>query len=222
MSARDQAAPIGLDDLLKAYMIGYFPMADARDDPRLYWVAPEKRGVLPLDAFHVSKSLRKTVRRDVYNVRVDTAFQDVIEACAQARPERPETWINAEILRLYCGLFDRGFAHSVECWKDDRLVGGLYGVCLGGAFFGESMFSTATDASKVALVHLVGRLRAGGYDLLDTQFKTDHLSQFGVIDISKQDYLIRLEKALQMRADFYSLPSTVSGADIMQSMTQTS
>lgn len=208
--------------LLRAYAAGVFPMAEDRDDPMLYWIDPEQRGILPLEAFHVPRSLAWTVRHDPFAVRIDTAFRRVIESCAAPARGRETTWINDEIIALYAGLFDLGHAHSVECWRGDALVGGLYGVSLGGAFFGESMFSAATDASKVALVHLVARLRAGGYTLLDTQFVTTHLSRFGAVEIPRQDYHARLAAALEVEGDFYRLPVGMSGAGILQSMTQTS
>jgi leucyl/phenylalanyl-tRNA--protein transferase len=188
--------------LLKAYAIGVFPMAERHDDPRVYFVDPDQRGVLPLDAFHPSRRLLRTVRQRRFEIRVDTAFLDVIDACAEARPERPETWINESIRRLYVELHAQGHAHSVEAWREGRLVGGLYGVKLGAAFFGESMFSRETDASKVALVHLVDMLRAGGFRLLDTQFVTRHLMRFGAIEIPRADYRRRLAEALQHVAIF--------------------
>ena len=184
------------DHLIACYRRGVFPMADARDDDRIFLIDPEHRGVLPLDAFHVPRRLARTVRSDVYEVRVDTAFEAVVASCAAAKPNRPDTWINHPIERLYGDLFRRGQAHSVECWKDGRLAGGLYGVSLGRAFFGESMFSRARDASKVALVHLVARLIVGGYVLLDTQFITEHLTQFGAVEIDREDYRGRLGAAL--------------------------
>lgn len=175
-------------------------MAERRDDPALYWVAPERRGVIPLDAFHVPKRLARTVRSDRYRVTSDFAFVDVMRGCAEAAEGREESWINAEILRLYSALHASGYAHSVECWDGDTLVGGLYGVRLGGAFFGESMFSRSRDASKVALVHLVARLKAGGFVLLDTQFLTAHLAQFGTIEIPQAAYLARLKRAISVIA----------------------
>ena len=166
-------------DLLACYARGVFPMADAREDARVFLIDPERRGVIPLHAFHVSRRLARTVRGEPFEIRTDTAFRAVVQACAESGPGRTETWINHPIEDLYVDLHERGFAHSVECWRDDQLVGGLYGVSLGGAFFGESMFSRRRDASKVALVHLVARLIAGGYRLLDSQFMTAHLTQFG-------------------------------------------
>ena len=185
-------------------------MAEDRNDPTIYWVDPEIRGVLPFDSFHVSRSLRKYIRRSGLELRVDTAFGDVIDACAGSGPGRVTTWINRTIESLYVDLFDIGHAHSVECWREDRLVGGLYGVSIGGAFFGESMFSRETDASKVAMVHLVARLRAGGFRLLDTQFVTDHLARFGAVEIPRADYLRLLADALKAPNDFYSLATDSS------------
>jgi leucyl/phenylalanyl-tRNA--protein transferase len=190
------------DLLLRAYAAGIFPMADGRDDPELFWVDPDFRGILPLDGFHVPKRLKRTLRAEPYRVTVDTAFRRTVAACAAPRPGSPDSWINAEIKRLYGLLFEAGHAHSVECWQGETLVGGLYGVTLGGAFFGESMFSTANDASKIALVYLVAQLRAGGFTLLDTQFKTDHLAQFGVIEIARAEYRRRLDEALLQQAVF--------------------
>ncbi|MBT3702368.1 MAG: leucyl/phenylalanyl-tRNA--protein transferase [Alphaproteobacteria bacterium] len=214
------------DLVLQAYAIGVFPMADGREDDHIFWVDPDKRGILPLDKFHVSKRLRKTVRNDHFVVTVDTDFKGVMEACAEDTPRRSSTWINDEIIDLYVALFKRGYAHSVECYllEDGKrtLVGGLYGVSMGGAFFGESMFTRVRDASKVALVHLVGRLNAGGYQLLDTQFVTDHLAGFGAIEIPRDVYQVRLQKALEKAANFYSTPAEVDGSSILQSITQTS
>ncbi len=186
--------------LLRAYAEGLFPMAERRGDPTLYWVSPEKRGIIPLDAFHVPHRLARTVRSDVFTVTADTAFRDVMEACAAPAPGREETWINDEIVRLYCALHSSGHAHSVECWQNGELVGGLYGVRLGAAFFGESMFSRARDASKVALVHLVDGLKRGGFVLLDSQFITAHLARFGAIEIPREQYLMKLAYALSRDA----------------------
>jgi leucyl/phenylalanyl-tRNA--protein transferase len=188
--------------LLAAYAVGVFPMAESADDPELFWVDPEDRGIIPLEAFHIPRRLRRLIRQRPFRVTCDTAFPAVIRACAEASEKRPNTWINDEIIRLYEGLFAQGAAHSVECWREGALAGGLYGVALGAAFFGESMFSRATDASKIALVHLVARLRAGGYRLLDTQFLTPHLARFGGIEISRAHYHRRLAAALAHRASF--------------------
>jgi leucyl/phenylalanyl-tRNA--protein transferase len=186
--------------LLRAYAEGLFPMAERRGDPTLYWVSPEKRGIIPLDTFHVPHRLARTMRSGAFTVTADTAFRDVIEACAAPAPGREETWINDEILRLYCALHSTGHAHSIECWQDRELVGGLYGVRLGAAFFGESMFSRARDASKVALVHLVDGLKRGGFVLLDSQFITAHLARFGAIEIPREQYLMKLAHALSRDA----------------------
>jgi len=186
--------------LLSAYAQGLFPMAERRDDPTLYWVSPEKRGVIPLDGLHVPKRLARTVRSNRYRITSDQAFVEVMRACAEPAPGREQTWINDEILRLYTALHAGGHAHSVECWDGDRLAGGLYGVSLGAAFFGESMFSTLRDASKVALVALVDILRGSGFMLLDTQFLTHHLAQFGAYEIPREEYLARLHAAIAREA----------------------
>jgi leucyl/phenylalanyl-tRNA--protein transferase len=189
-------------DLLSCYARGVFPMADAREDDRVFLIDPERRGVIPLDGFHVSRRLARTVRQEPFDIRIDTAFRAVVQACAASGRGRTETWINHPIEELYVDLHARGYAHTVECWLGADMVGGLYGVSLGGAFFGESMFSRRTDASKVALVHLVARLIAGGYRLLDAQFITEHLSQFGAVEISRFDYHRRLALALSAKGDF--------------------
>jgi leucyl/phenylalanyl-tRNA--protein transferase len=186
--------------LLRAYAQGLFPMAERRDDPALYWVSPERRGVIPLDHFHVPRRLARTVRSSRFRVSSDEAFGAVMEGCATPAPGREQTWINDEILRLYVALHAGGHAHSVECWRDGGLVGGLYGVALGAAFFGESMFSRERDASKVALVHLVDGLRRGGFVLLDTQFLTRHLAGFGAYEIPRSDYLVLLHQAIARTA----------------------
>jgi len=188
-------------------------MGEARDDPRVFLVEPDQRGVIPLDAFHIPTRLRRTVRAEPFAIRADTAFSAVLDACAASTPGREDTWINDPIRRLYLDLHARGFAHSLECWRDERLVGGLYGVTLGGAFFGESMFSRATDASKVALVHLVAHLKRGGWTLLDTQFLTDHLTQFGAVETPQPAYLRRLKTALPVRPDRTTLNQSMSGAE---------
>ena len=213
--------------LLRAYAAGIFPMSESRDDPGVFWVDPQVRGVLPLDGFHVSRRLKKTVRSDVFDVRCDTAFADVLDLCAESKKGRHKTWINAAIRNAVIGLYELGFAHSIETWHDGKLAGGLYGVALGGAFFGESMFSRARDASKVALVHLVARLKMGGFVLLDVQFITDHLRQFGAVEIPARLYLEQLEEALKVegRSYFGASSSDVEAAlDELsrQSSTQTS
>jgi leucyl/phenylalanyl-tRNA--protein transferase len=210
----------GPRELLDCYRRGVFPMADARDDPQLFLVDPDLRGVLPLDRFHLSRSLRKSVRRDVFEIRINTCFSRVMELCAEVAPDRPNTWINAPILNLYSALHRLGHAHSVEAWRDGELVGGLYGVSLKAAFFGESMFSRETDASKVALAHLVARLRAGGYRLLDTQFVTGHLETFGVEEIPRDKFHVLLEDAMMHDAEFGT--QTYCGDEAVQLITQTS
>lgn len=190
------------DDLIACYRRGVFPMADARQDERLFLVDPAKRGVIPLDGFHVSHRLARTLRQARFDVRFDSAFEAVVEACAAPTAGRPETWINRTIQQLCVELHERGEAHSVETWREGRMVGGLYGIAVGGAFFGESMFSTERDASKVALAHLVTTLRAGGFVLLDAQLLTEHLRSFGAIEISRADYHARLAKALLAVGDF--------------------
>ncbi|WP_319414053.1 leucyl/phenylalanyl-tRNA--protein transferase [uncultured Cohaesibacter sp.] len=191
--------------LLRAYACGIFPMSEGADDPTLFWIEPEMRGIIPLDNFHIPKRMQRTMRTTSFQIRVDTDFGGVMDACAASAPGRTTTWINPQIHALYRDLFDMGHSHSVEVWDGDSLVGGLYGVSLGTAFFGESMFSRARDTSKMALIHLVQRLNAGGYTLLDTQFITDHLKQFGTVEIPKAEYHALLDHAMQRRADFYAL-----------------
>lgn len=191
------------EQLLRAYAIGVFPMARDRGDPRVYWVDPDERGILPLDGFHMPRSLRKQVRQGRFTITCDKAFKDILSLCGEAAPDRPETWINDVIFDLFLELHAMGLAHSVEVWSDGVLAGGLYGLALGGAFFGESMVSRATGASKVALVHLVARLKLGGFTLLDTQFVTEHLAQFGAIEIPRGEYQGLLAEALRHQAVFY-------------------
>ncbi|MEM7544398.1 MAG: leucyl/phenylalanyl-tRNA--protein transferase [Pseudomonadota bacterium] len=204
--------------LLRAYAAGVFPMAEAADADDVLWIDPELRGTLPLNRFHLPASLAKTVRKGIYQVTVDHDFEAVINGCAN----RSTTWINDEIHRLYLGLFRMGYAHSIEVWQDARLVGGLYGVKLGGAFFGESMFSTARDASKVALVYLVARLKIGGFQLLDTQFVTDHLAQFGARSMSRSRYHDLLEVAIATAADFDRMDPDTPPYEVAQLSTQMS
>jgi len=208
-------------DLLDCYARGVFPMADARDDARVFLIDPERRGVIPLNEMHITKRLARTVRAEPYDIRTDTAFHEVVLACAASGPGRNETWINHEIEQLYVRLHELGFAHSVECWKGGELVGGLYGVSLQGAFFGESMFSRARDASKVALVHLVARLIAGGYRLLDAQFMTEHLSQFGALEISRTEYHRKLGNALAAEGSFQRA-GALAGPAALQVISQAS
>jgi leucyl/phenylalanyl-tRNA--protein transferase len=212
--------------LLRAYATGIFPMAEGRDEKTVFWVDPEQRGILPLDQFHLPRRLSRTVRNSSLEVRADTAFEAVIQACSEPAAERLETWINDEIIRSYTQLHRLGFAHSVECWRGEHLVGGLYGIALGGAFFGESMMSRERDASKIALVHLVARLRHGGYTLLDCQFITQHLKQFGTIEVLRERYLELLGEAFLITGEFYrEMPAGYLEASLLeltQSRTQTS
>lgn len=189
-------AQIDPDLLLRAYAMGVFPMADARDADGIYWIEPKERAILPLDGFHLSRSLKRTIARDRFRITADTAFERIIALCAEAADDRPDTWINGAIEQVFVALHHRGFAHSVEVWDGDRLVGGLYGLALGHAFFGESMVSRATDASKVAIAALVARLRVGDFTLLDCQFQTDHLASLGAVEVSRDDYSVLLSAAL--------------------------
>lgn len=210
------------DILLRAYSVGVFPMADSRQAPDIYWVEPRKRGIMPLDGFHLSRSLAKVIRSGRFRVTVDHGFAEVVRACAEATADRPDTWINSAIERAYADLHRRGHAHSVECWQDGQLVGGLYGVRLGAAFFGESMFSRTRDASKVALAWLVARLRAGGFALLDCQFITEHLASLGAVEISRDHYAMLLDSAVgnsprrggapRPEADFFALEARAAEA----------
>jgi leucyl/phenylalanyl-tRNA--protein transferase len=203
--------------LLKAYACGIFPMAESADDPALHWIEPEMRGIVPLDGFHVPSRLARTVRTTPFTVWVDRDFDATVGGCAEAKENRAKTWINGRIRKIYRSLFEHGHAHSVEVYDGDALVGGLYGVSLGCAFFGESMFHRARDASKIALVHLVARLRAGGYRLLDTQYVTDHLKTFGAVEVSQRRYHRMLEDAISGDADFDALPvdRPLSGAEAL-------
>jgi len=199
--------------LLRAYAAGIFPMAESSEDPELFWVDPVHRGILPLDGFHLPRRLRRTVRTGRFEICCDRDFIATMRGCAEPTSERPQTWINDEILRIYSALHEQGHAHSVEAWAHGTLVGGLYGVALGGAFFGESMFSRVSDASKVALAHLVALLRRGGFRLLDTQFVTDHLRRFGAIEISRAQYRRLLTQALATDAYFPTEP--LDGASVV-------
>jgi len=190
------------DLLLKAYSVGVFPMAEDHDDPEIFWVDPRMRGILPLNQFHVPRRLRRTVRSGLYEVTANADFNAVIEGCAETANDRPQTWINTKIIDLYTSLHHIGHAHSLECWRNGELAGGLYGVMLGGVFFGESMFSRQRDASKVALVHLMFRMHTGNFAFVDTQFITKHLTQFGAIEIPRQQYMVMLDEALKLHANF--------------------
>ena len=218
MSSRDsQLYEITPQVLLKAYACGIFPMAESADDPQLYWIEPQARGVLPLDQLEVPRKLARTIRQAHVEVRVDTDFEGVIDGCARPRPTRESTWINEPIRRLYRELYDQGHCHTVEVWHEGRLVGGLYGVALGGAFFGESMFSTMTDVSKIALVYLCARLIRGGFVLLDTQFVTAHLRQFGTIEVDKPRFHELLEPALAIStANFWALDRRAPPLEILE------
>lgn len=210
------------DLILRAYAVGIFPMAESRDDGEIHWIDPHHRGVLPLERVHVPRRLKRTIRSGRFEVRADTAFAEVIAGCAQPAEDRRDTWINPTIERLYTELHQMGFAHSIEAWREDRLVGGLYGVALGAAFFGESMFSLERDASKVALIDLVVRLRYGGYTLLDTQFLTRHLARFGAVEMPRTAFRRQLAAALARPAQFPdSLPEGALES-FLQSTTQTS
>jgi leucyl/phenylalanyl-tRNA--protein transferase len=216
MASRDDIAiEITPQVLLKAYACGIFPMAESADDPALYWIEPPQRGILPLDAVHVPRRLARTVRRCTFEVRIDFDFDGVIAGCAASRPGRRTTWINPKIRSLYLELYRTGYCHTVETWAGGRLVGGLYGVALNGAFFGESMFSFERDASKVALVYLCARLVRGGFSLLDTQFVTDHLMQFGAVEIGRPAFHQRLERALAHKADFSVLPRDAEPEEVL-------
>ena len=222
--ARGESADVVLTPelLLRGYAIGIFPMAESADDPGVHWVDPQRRGVLLPGHFHAPRSLLKTIRRQPFEIRVDSAFPAVVDACAAPAPGRTETWINGTIRDLYLDLFRIGHAHSVEAWDGGELVGGLYGVSLGGAFFGESMFSRRTDASKLCLCYLWDRLMNAGYQLLDTQFLTTHLARFGTAEIARSRYLKLLEAALPLRCDFHSAGGAGTVDSVLQSVNQTS
>src|SRR5882672_9004441 len=237
---------INPEELLLAYRLGIFPMAESRTAEEVLWVRPHERGILPLEKFHVPRRLARAVRTDIYDVTIDAAFDQVIRGCAESRPDRRETWINDPIIQVFEALHRRGFAHSVEAWHGGALVGGVYGLSLGAAFFAESKFSRMTDASKVALVHLAARLKAGGYTLLDAQFPNPHLEQFGAIAVSEERFQRLLAKALTRKGDFYGLggvagassllaaggagasgggaagPRPIAGSSVLQVITQTS
>lgn len=230
---RDSANSIHPEDILKAYTLGYFPMARSHDEQNAMWVLPEERGVLLPEAARLPRKLRKSVARDPFHITANQAFEQVIEQCAargegpgeRVRADRMETWINDQILDVYTQLHRMGFAHSLECWENDVLVGGLYGLSLGGVFFGESMFSRRTDASKIAFAHLIGRLKISGYCLIDTQFYTPHLAQFGVVEIEDSDYQILLQDGLMQHADYPVADNhsvSLSTSRVLQSITQTS
>jgi len=217
MSRHDTDLELTPELLLRAYAAGIFPMAETRETDHVFWVDPKRRGILPLETFHVPKRLRRTVRQETYEVTSNMAFAQVVATCAESNAGRDDTWINPPIEAAVNELHAMGFAHSIECWRDGELVGGLYGISLGAAFFGESMFSRARDASKVALVHLVARLRLGGFRLLDTQFVTDHLAQFGVVEVPARRYLLMLEDALKYQAAFDAEPAPEKWRNALES-----
>lgn len=200
------------DLILKAYAYGVFPMAERHDAAEIYWINPDFRGVLPLENFHIPRRLARTLRAGTFDIKVDQDFLGTIKGCAKRTQKRRDTWLNAQLIRVFTELHGRGYAHSVEAWREGRLVGGLYGIVLGAVFFGESMFSVEPDASKVALVALVERLRHGGFTLLDTQFVTTHLRRFGATELPRSQYLARLGEALSRRASFYSAEESAGGA----------
>jgi leucyl/phenylalanyl-tRNA--protein transferase len=219
---RDSANVIAIDELIKAYTLGYFPMARARDDASVVWVLPDERGFIDLADARAPRRLKRAVRSDQFEVRINTAFPEVIAACADATKARPDTWINDVIIEAYTELHYRGLVHSVECWREEKLVGGLYGVALGAAFCGESMFSRETDASKVAMVHLIARLKIGGFNFIDAQFFNEHLLQLGLKGLPNEIYQEKLAAALSKRADFLAAGDQLSTARVLQSITQTS
>lgn len=215
---KDNAPALTADLLLQAYQVGVFPMSEGRDDPEVFWVDPRMRGVFPLDGFRISRSLARRMRQNAFTITYDAAFADVVRGCA----DRDETWINATIFDLYCALHDSGFAHSIEVWDKERLVGGVYGVTIGAAFFGESMFSRATDASKIALAYLVDRLRLTGFQLFDTQFITPHLASLGAVEIPREHYHALLAQALSQTASFDAKSPAAPAQDVIQRNAQTS
>ncbi|WDI32023.1 leucyl/phenylalanyl-tRNA--protein transferase [Hyphococcus flavus] len=219
---RDSTHTIPAADVLRAYRLGYFPMARTRDDADVVWVLPDERGIIPLEEARAPKRLIKFVKSEPFEIRVNTAFADVISACAQTTKARPDTWINDAIIEAYSELHYEGHAHSVECWRDGRLVGGLYGVVMGAAFCGESMFSREDNASKVAMLYLIARLKQGGFQFIDAQFYNEHLTQFGLIGVDDADYQVMLADALNATADFFAAPDQFSTTCVVQSITQTS
>ena len=219
---RDSSNAISTDELIKAYMLGYFPMARSRDEESVVWVLPDERGVIPLSSARSPRRLMRVLKADPFDVRINTAFSAVIDACAQQTKARPDTWINDAIIEAYTELHYQGVAHSIECWRDGALVGGLYGVVLGAAFCGESMFSRETDASKIAMLHLIARLKIGGFQFIDAQFHNEHLTQFGLVEMPNEEYQQLLASALTNRADFFAAPDQLSTTRVVQSITQTS
>jgi len=219
---RDSAHSISTDELLKAYTLGYFPMARSRGDEGVVWVLPEERGVIRLEDARAPRRLLRVLKSSSFEIRLNTAFPEVIAACAEETPTRPDTWINDAIVEAYTELHFSGLAHSVECWSNGALAGGLYGIALGGAFCGESMFSRETNASKVALLHLVARLKRGGFHFIDAQFFNEHLVQFGLTGVPDAEYQEMLKAALAAQGDFFAAPDQLSVTTVLQSITQTS
>ncbi|MEZ5892802.1 MAG: leucyl/phenylalanyl-tRNA--protein transferase [Parvularculaceae bacterium] len=219
---RDSAASIQPDELLKAYTLGYFPMARSREDAHVVWVLPDERGVIDLKTARAPKRLLRFLKTHPFEVTINTAFLDVINACAESKKGREDTWINDAIVEAYTELHFLGFAHSIECWREGKLVGGLYGVAMGAAFCGESMFSRETNASKIAMLHLITRLRMGGYHFIDAQFYNEHLTQFGLEGVPDKTYQKMLQAALKADGDFFAAPDQLEAARVLQSMTQTS
>jgi leucyl/phenylalanyl-tRNA---protein transferase len=220
MASRDEAVfEITPQVLLKAYSCGIFPMAESADDPALYWIEPQMRGILPVEKAHFPRRLLKTVRTTPLHIKIDTDYAGIMDGCAAPRTDRPSTWINTRIRALYQDLFNMGACHTVEVWREDKLVGGLYGVALRGAFFGESMFSFERDASKIALAHLLARLKIGGFTLLDTQFVTEHLRQFGTVEVDRAAFQAELDEALQHDGNFFALDRDVSGERVVEILT---
>ncbi len=207
---------------MKAYTLGYFPMARSRNEAGVVWILPDERGVLPLDGAGAPKKLRRFLKKDPFEIRINTVFSEVIRACADETPARPDTWINDAIIEAYTELHFMGLAHTVECWRDGNLVGGLYGVQIGAAFCGESMFSRETNASKIAFLHLIARLKLGGFHFVDAQFTNEHLEQFGLISVPDSVYQRMLAKALREEADFLTAPDQLSAKTVLQLITQTS
>ncbi len=219
---RDSANAISVDELIQAYTLGYFPMARAREDAAVVWVLPEERGIITMRDARAPRRLLRFIKSDPFEIRINSAFTEVINACADATPIRPDTWINDAIVEAYCELHFRGIAHSVECWREGKLVGGLYGLALGAAFCGESMFSRERDASKTAMVHLMARLKIGGFHFIDAQFFNEHLEQFGLVGIPDADYQEMLKPALKTEADFFAASDQLSTTRVLQSITHTS
>ncbi len=220
--SRDSANSLSTDELLKAYTLGYFPMARSRTDDGVVWILPDERGVLPLDGAAAPRRLMRFLKSSPFEIRINTAFLEVISACAEATPSRPDTWINDAIIETYTELHFMGRAHSVECWREGKLAGGLYGVEMGAAFCGESMFTRETDASKIAFVYLIARLKLGGFDFIDAQFTNEHLEQFGLVGVPDSVYQRMLAKALSSQADFFAAPDQLSASRVVQLITQTS